>query len=102
MVNKQMTTAVREPWPALARGRASRKSLIAVNDPPLRPVRRADLQQHAVVLDYPDVVFRHPARHPREDLVPVGEYHGVEAVPAHPGDCALGLDEVRLRHVAPR
>src|SRR6185437_4748574 len=65
-----------------------------------RPVRRTDLQQHAVVLDYADVVFRHPTRHPREHLVPVGEYHGVEPVPAHPGDRALGLDEVTLRHSA--
>jgi len=46
------------------------------------------------------VVLRHPSRHPREDLVPVGEYHGVEAVPAHPGNSALGLDEVSSRHLA--
>ena len=78
------------------------ESLIAVNDAALRPVRRADRQQHAIVLDYADVVFRHPPRHPREDLVPVGECHGVEAVPAHPGDSSLGLDEVSPRHGAPR
>src|SRR6202012_1493653 len=86
----------RSPCASTPRGH---ESLIAVNDAALRPVRRADLQQHAVVLDYADVVLRHPSRHPREDLVPVGECHGVEAVPAHPGNGALGLDEVSSWHL---
>src|SRR6202012_5061442 len=76
-----------------------RGSLVAVDDAALGPVRGADLQEHAVVLDDADVVLGHPSRHPRQDFVPVGEDHGVEAVPAQPGDGSLGLDEVSSWHL---
>lgn len=75
-------------------------SLKAVNDAALRPVCGADFQQHAIVLDYADVVFRHPSRHPRKDFMPIGEYHGIEAVSTHPGDSTLGLNEISSRHLA--
>src|SRR6202044_1217196 len=70
------------PHPCTVSGPSPSGSLVAVDDAPLRPVGWADLQQHAIVLDDADVVLRHPPGHPREHLVPVGESHGVKAVPA--------------------